>query len=54
MLVRIMFDEKKSKQRIMADLKDMSSELEEDIDILANKELMKELEELEEMMKAAS
>ena len=48
-----MFDEKKSKERIMADLKDMS-ELEEDIDMLANDELMKELEELEEMMKAAS
>ena len=49
-----MFDEKKSKERMMANLKDMSSELEEDIDMLANEELLKELEELEEMMNAAS
>ena len=49
-----MFDEKKSKERIMANLKDMSSELEEDIDMLATEELMKELEELEEMMKSTS
>jgi hypothetical protein len=49
-----MFDEKKSKERIMADLKDLSNELEEDFDMLANEELWKELEELEEMMKAAS
>jgi hypothetical protein len=50
---KIMFDEKKTKERIMADLKDMSSELEEDIDMLANDELWKELEELEEMMNSA-
>jgi hypothetical protein len=49
-----MFDEKKSKERIIADLKDLSNELEEDIDMLANEELWKELEELEEMMQAAS
>lgn len=49
-----MFDEKKSKKRIMANLREMSSELEEDIDMLATEELMKELEELEEMMQATS
>jgi hypothetical protein len=45
-----MFDEKRSKQRIAADLKNLVDEVEEDIDVLATKELMKELEELEEMI----
>lgn len=49
-----MFDEKKSKERIISELHEMKNELEEDIDMLATEELMKELEELEEMMKSSS
>jgi hypothetical protein len=49
-----MFDDKKSKARIISDLHEMKNDLQEDIDMLATSELMKELEELEEMMKASS
>ena len=44
-----MFDDKKSKERIISDLNEMKNDLQEDIDMLATSELMKELEELEEI-----
>jgi len=49
-----MFDEKRSKMRMRSDLHEIVEDLEEDIEILATKELWKELEELEEMMSMAS
>ncbi|MGA1793723.1 MAG: hypothetical protein ACMUHM_07220 [Thermoplasmatota archaeon] len=49
-----MFDEKRSKERMKANLHEIKEDLEEDIDMLATEELMKELEELEEMMGVAS
>jgi len=49
-----MFDEKRSKERMKANLHEITQDLEEDIDMLATEELMKELEELEEMMGVSS
>jgi len=49
-----MFDEKRSKERMKANLQEITQDLEEDIDMLATEELMREIEELEEMMGVSS
>ncbi|MGA1873672.1 MAG: hypothetical protein ACMUHY_08355 [Thermoplasmatota archaeon] len=49
-----MFDDKGSRDRKKANLKEAADDLEEDIDMLATEELWKELKELEEMLEAAS
>lgn len=49
-----MYDEKSSKERMKARRYGISEDLEEEIEMLATKELWKELEELEEMLGVAN